>query len=110
MDFNFDQWMELFRTDPAAFEARRKRELETVIACAPVASQPRLKGLQFKIDAERRLAKTSLGGCIRINAMMWDSLSELRQRLTEAALLPTPEAQSREKPEPAIVLEFKRRK
>jgi Protein of unknown function (DUF3135) len=81
MNFDFDEWAELYRTDTAAFEARRQEEIERLIDSLSEPARARLKGLQFRIDMERRRAKTPLGGCIRISAMMWESFAELRDVL-----------------------------
>jgi Protein of unknown function (DUF3135) len=85
MNFNFDEWAELYRTDQAAFEARRQEEIERLINSSSEPARARLKGLQFRIDMERRRAKTPLGGCIRISAMMWESFAELRDALNGTA-------------------------
>lgn len=38
----------------------------------------RLRGLQFRIDCQRQLAKNNLDSCIRIAAMMHDSFYSMR--------------------------------
>lgn len=64
----------LARTDPSAFEARRLALLEDFLGQFPQPEQRRLRGLQFRIDMERRRAHTPMAACLRLSAMMWDSL------------------------------------
>ena len=83
MSFDFDAWAELARSNQTEFERRRKAAIEEVIASAPPERQPRLRALQWRIDYERQRAKTPLGACIKINAMMWDSFYELHAVLND---------------------------
>jgi len=71
---DFDEWAELARQDPVGFEQRRLALIEDFLNQFPNSDQRRLRGLQFRIDMERRRARTPLAACIRISAMMWDSL------------------------------------
>lgn len=68
--FDFDDWAALARRDRAAFERRRARVIQRCIASAGDAT--RLARLQWRIDAERRRARTPLGACLKLSAMMWD--------------------------------------
>jgi hypothetical protein len=72
--FDFDEWATLARTDPEAFEARRLALIEDYLGQFPSPEQQRLRGLQFRIDMERRRARTPMAACLRLSAMMWDSL------------------------------------
>lgn len=72
---NFDEWSELASSDPDSFESRRQTMLDDFFEQIPAERQHRLRGLQFRIDMERRKAKTPLAACIRISNMMWDSVS-----------------------------------
>lgn len=69
--WNFDDWMALGRSDPIAFEERRRRVIEEAIARAPQHMQPRLYALQWRIDMERSRASNPLSACIRLSNMMW---------------------------------------
>jgi Protein of unknown function (DUF3135) len=77
LNFDFDAWAELARTDQPEFERRRRAAIEEVIARATPDNQPRLRALQWRIDVERQRAKTPLGACIKISSMMWDSFYKL---------------------------------
>ena len=72
--FDFDDWANLARTDPQAFEARRKTLLDAAIDRAPAARQQRLRGLQWRVDQIRRTSSTPLGACMKISYLMWDTL------------------------------------
>jgi hypothetical protein len=70
-EMDFDAWMALAQDDPDGFEAMRRAAIDEVIERAPEASRVRLRSLQWRIDQERRLARTPLKACIRISNMMW---------------------------------------
>ncbi|HEC13768.1 MAG TPA: DUF3135 domain-containing protein [Acidiferrobacteraceae bacterium] len=72
--FNFDDWVDLARDDAAAFEAKRMACIEAVISRASEPNQHRLRCLQWRIEMERQRTRTPLQACLRLSAMMWDSL------------------------------------
>jgi hypothetical protein len=82
-DYVFEDWQRLHETDPEVFELRRKEALEAVIQSAPADMQPRLRGLQFRVDMERSRAGSDLGACLKAQSMMWDSLIRLQDALSE---------------------------
>ncbi|NPB09461.1 MAG: DUF3135 domain-containing protein, partial [Thermodesulfobacteria bacterium] len=73
---NFEQWFEelsrLAQEDPEAFEARRRALIEETISQAPEERQDRLRRFQWRIDMERKRAKTPLGACIKLNDMLME--------------------------------------
>ncbi len=71
----FDSLMQIAKNDPDAFELLRKQMIDEVINEAPEDNRRRLTGLQWRVDQERRLAKTPMGACIRISDMMWESVA-----------------------------------
>ncbi len=71
----FEAWADLAENDPPAFEDLRQAAIEEAIQQAPAGSQQRLRGLQWRIDQERRRARTPLAACIRISQMMWESVT-----------------------------------
>ena len=73
--FNFDEWAELARSDPQAFESRRTNVLEAAICHALPARQRRLRGLQWQLDQIRHTSATPLAACIRMNRMLWDQVT-----------------------------------
>jgi hypothetical protein len=49
----------------------RLAAIEAVIESAPEGNRERLRRLQWRIDQERRLARTPMAACLRISRMMW---------------------------------------
>lgn len=88
-DFNVEEWMELYKKDPEAFEAKRAKAIEETIAATSGANQHRLKGLQFQIDVIREQAKTPMGACLKITQLMWKKVGELQQAMDGELPLPT---------------------
>lgn len=82
---DFEVLATMAQNDPEGLEALRQRLCEELIASAPPHMQRRLRGLQFQIDAQRRLSRTPLQACIRISEMMHDSFAELRHALNRLA-------------------------
>ncbi len=80
---DFDELKRLADERPAELEQLRQDLCARVIEKAPEAMQARLKGLQFRIDAERRLSSSPMGACIRISRMMNESLADLSLALND---------------------------
>jgi hypothetical protein len=78
--FDFEAWAALARENPEEFERRREQEIRKVIDSRPDL-RSRLEGLQFRIDAERKLARTPLKACLRISTLMWNSFYDLKDQL-----------------------------
>lgn len=71
-EFDFDEWMNLAKTDPAAFDARRKQVIDDLIAHAPEHLRQRLKSFQWRIDMERARCENPMQACIKLSNMMWE--------------------------------------
>ncbi|OAG27997.1 DUF3135 domain-containing protein [Thermodesulfatator autotrophicus] len=73
---HFDDWFEkmarLAREDPEAFEKERQALIDEAISRAPTETQEKLRKFQWRIDMERKKAKTPLGACIRLYDMLLD--------------------------------------
>lgn len=83
-ELDFDRWSQLAESDPDAFEVARLAAIDAMIASFPEESRDRMRRLQWRIDQERRLAKSPMGACIRLSKMMWRQLlgeGGLRERL-----------------------------
>ena len=108
--FEFDDWKDLFETDPDLFERYRKKLLEHQIAIAPESARPRLQGLMFQMEAEAVRSPTPISYSLRLSAMMMDKFDELRQKL---ALLSGAsvdyEKDVLQQPESADIIPFSRR-
>lgn len=72
---HFDDWAELARTNPNAFEARRRAVIDDFIASVPERNRHHLQCLQWRIDMERKRASTPLAACYQIYHMMWQSFA-----------------------------------
>ena len=79
--FDIAEWQRLAQQDPGEFERRRQASITAFIEQAPPEHRVRLRGLQFRIDLERRRAKTPLGAAIRLQSLMWERFGELREAL-----------------------------
>ncbi len=83
---DFDTWSAIARTDPQTFEQMRLAAIQAAIGSAPEANRERLRRLQWRIDQERRLARTPLAACVRISRMMWRAVlgpNGLHERFAE---------------------------
>ena len=107
---DFDKLLDLAEHDPTALEKLRIELCEKVIREAPEDYRRRLRGLQFRIDMERRKAKSPMAACISISGMMHDSFDKLRHALNEASgqSLPTELFAEATEIEAAKVLPFRK--
>jgi hypothetical protein len=96
---DFDNWSELAKSDPEAFEARRAEVIEQIIQGIPAHKQQRMRCLQWRIDQVRAQADNPLSACIKLSEMMWDSLAgpgglcEALERLGNRNFEPAPKAE-----------------
>ena len=74
-ELDFDEAMELARTDPEAFELYRQYVIEALIARAPERNRQHLRRLQWRIDQERKRAPNPTAACVKLYRMMWDSFA-----------------------------------
>ena len=98
---DFDQLLDLSRSDPEALDRLRERMVSQFISSADPDCQSRLRGLQFQIDAQRNLASNPIGACVRLSRMMNDAFGELVRQLNNPCQ-PAPRNDAR-------VLRFERR-
>ncbi len=87
--FDFDQWATLAKRDQAAFEDCRQASINEAIndAISRGGNERRLRGLQSRIELERRRARTPLKACLRLSSLMWDSTFELTDSIQEYSKL-----------------------
>ncbi len=79
-DFNFDDWADLYREDPVAFEARRQAVLAMTLAKAPLEQAEPVRNLLREYD--RRVEGLSDRQRIETATMMAvESMNELAERL-----------------------------
>lgn len=108
-DFDFQSWVKLAQDNPEAFEQLRQKRIEDAIRHHP-GDQFKLRGLQWRIDAERGCSATPLKSCLRLTSQMWDSFYTMRDKLNDAlGLLRTPHvAQSAPNQDSAQILPFRK--
>ena len=85
MDFNFDEWAELAKSDPAEFEERRQQTLRVAVEQAPARHRRKLEGTLFRIEANRAKAKNPLHHAILASQLMWASFEEMRASLNQVS-------------------------
>jgi len=112
---SFEEWAELAKSDPDAFEKMRLAAIDRCIENLPAAQQERMRRLQWRIDQERRMARTPMNACLRISRMMWDNIlgsTGLQKRLAELGGLAQAGVQTDSGSRPALtkadVLDFSR--
>jgi hypothetical protein len=108
--FDFNEWAALAQSDPEAFDRRRLASIEALMQGMGEARRQRLRGLQFRIDMERRRARTPLKACLRLSSMMWDSFHELNAALSRLTAEPLrrPRSAGREDRPAVRILPFQR--
>jgi hypothetical protein len=95
---DFDDWAQLAKSDPAAFEEKRTRVIEDLIRSMPEDKRQRMRRLQWKVDQVRNRCKTPMAACIKLSEMMWDSLvgpgglKDALERLNTESASPLPKA------------------
>lgn len=89
--FDYDEWVLLARENPVAFEEMRQREIDDLIATAPVGVQQRLRCLQWRIDMERQKCANPLSACLRLYSMMWDAVMDEHGFLSALQFLANPD-------------------
>ena len=111
VEFDFDYWCKLAKSDPEVFEQKRQQQIETYLDDVPDAEiRLRLQGLQWRIEMERKLSKTPMEAAIRIYDMMWESMGRNYEELQRLAGMLDPELGIRIPPDApkARVLQFDR--
>ena len=81
--FDFDQWSQLARQDPAAFFAQRERVINDFIAAAPPENQEMLRAMQRLIDGTRAESGTPMKAVRQMMGMMADHLDAMRGQLEQ---------------------------
>ena len=80
-EFNFDEWAELYKSDPEEFENKRRELLEAEIMKAPIEHRNDLRVIQLECDIVS-LTNTPLNATIKLSEMMVERLNRLKAPLT----------------------------
>ena len=73
-DRDFAEWVDLAAKDQTTFEDLRQAAIDDFIESVPQENRERLRRLQWRIDQERRLARTPMNACMRLSRMMWQNV------------------------------------
>lgn len=89
--FDFEYWRDLASKDPEAFEQKRLETIETFLADVPSDEMKRrLRGLQWRVEMERKRSYNAMDSAIRIYDMMWDSVARNYEELQKLAAMLDP--------------------
>ena len=80
---DFDRLRYLIDHSPEEVERIFRGNIELIFKKASENELRRLRGLQFQIDAQKRLAKSPMDCCVRMSRMMHDSFIELNDALNK---------------------------
>lgn len=83
---DFDTLKRLAETEPERLDELLHQQVEALLEGASPERQRSLRGLQFRIDCQRRLAKNPMDSCLRISNMMHDSFYNMRCALNTLCL------------------------
>jgi len=83
-DFDFEQWAQLHKDDPVAFDEKRDAALRAFIDSAKPDSKLMLEQTLFTLQMHRRKAKSGLQSAIFASNLMWESFGERREGMNEA--------------------------
>ncbi len=70
--FDFDEWANLAKEDPDAFENKRQQMIQDVLDKSSPKIRRRMEGLQWQIDQVRATSTNPMASCLKISQMMWD--------------------------------------
>jgi len=75
-----NDWAQLARQDPDAFEAMRTKLVNEFIKNSPAEMQQRLECVQWKIEHVRKRADNPADAFMAISGMMWESTQQLERQ------------------------------
>ncbi|GLR26300.1 DUF3135 domain-containing protein [Limnobacter litoralis] len=83
MKFEFNEWKELYATDPDAFEVKRIDALQGYIDSVEEKGRKALEQTLFRIEMTRKRSKSPLQSAIEASRLMWESFDKLKGSLEE---------------------------
>lgn len=81
-EFDFDEWMKLYETDPEAYERKRKEILEAEIKKSPVEKRAMLRVSQAECDAIHA-TMDPVAATVEMTKLATKKLNELKLPLTQ---------------------------
>jgi hypothetical protein len=85
INFNFDEWANLYRDHPEEFERKRKDLLDAEIAKAPIARRNDLRMLQMECDAYRQ-SLPPLQAANEMSKLMVEKVYELQDSFLDLGI------------------------
>lgn len=108
-DLSFDEWKDLYDSEPERFEIYRKKLLYDLVNSAPERSKPRLRGLIFQMEAEAIRSKTPIAYSMRLATMMMEMVGELSYQLNRFVTNDSKDGEQNQSPtKTAKILSFNR--
>jgi len=86
-EFDFDDWAELARRDPVAFDCRRDQVVETVCEYMGGRSKPAIAGICWRIDIERKRCTSPMQLCLKLSSLMWKRYADMADVLSDTQRL-----------------------
>lgn len=68
---DFDRVRKMYKEDPQRLEAIQKRMVQELIDSAPEEYQRKLRGMQFRVDVERRLSHNPMQSYLKLSELFW---------------------------------------
>lgn len=106
---DFDTLKHWALDEPERLDELLHQQIDALIEQVGPDRQRRLRGLQFRIDCQRRLAKNNLDSCIRIANMMHESFYAMRSQINHLQETPSLLAGNRQTTDNVIRLADHRR-
>ncbi|HHJ40482.1 MAG: hypothetical protein AXA67_01130 [Methylothermaceae bacteria B42] len=79
--FDFDEWQQLAKANPAAFEVKRHETITQFLEQLAPEQRHRLEKLQWRIDMERKRSATPMSALLKIYDRMMTSLHQQKAAL-----------------------------
>lgn len=70
--FDFSEWAELAKNDPEGFEKKRREIIDQTVDRCLDHNKQRIRGLQWRIDQQRRISSSPMDACLKIYGQMWE--------------------------------------
>lgn len=103
---DFGEWAAVSERDPAAFESLRREAIERMIGRAPTRFEPRLRGLQWRIDQSCARTQDADEAGLHIVSEMWDKVVGPRGLLDALDALSTAQASRPQSKRSATIVPF----
>lgn len=79
--FDFQEWADLYKVDPEAFENRKEAVLRDFVSRASEPHQKSLEHTLFRIRMASARSKSPLQSALEASKLMWESFGKLREQV-----------------------------